>query len=1107
MSNFTPEQKEAIEYEGGNIMVSASAGSGKTRVMIERALHFVCNKKAQVDEILALTFTESAAKEMKDRLKDAVLERISKGDESLAEQYEKVQSANFSTIDSFCASLIRKYFYVCNLSPDFSVADEVKSKELQNECIEKVFRELYEEGDKDFLLLSGRFKKRRNDFSLKEWVIKIAEKSQSVVNFEQLLNKYQSNYGLEGYENILKIYEDKFKKELTEIKDRLDYINVYVDAVDEWCTASLKLLGEAVCHALKAGLYGLKNLTPVSLSRKPVGKKVTENRKRLINSIADLKELFNKRIEFYVNYATTPENDKFISEQLLVQTQTFVQVVLRFIEEFQKAKSQENFLDFNDLEQYALKILKDDTVREEVRGKFKHVFVDEYQDVNEIQEELIKLVSDNNLFAVGDAKQSIYGFRGSLSVFNDRLQSMKKKGEKTVNLNKNFRSADAVIENVNKVFSYCMTKELFGESYSVSNKLIPGGLYKEGEGRFNFYFIEKEEKKKKQLSEGVYDIESQSKKVVEDDASITALTVGGIIGNELGKKFYDLKEKRERYVTYSDIAVLTRQRDNGYVQKLVSGLTSVGIPVSSDVKQNICEFPEVLLLIHVLKLIDSFRLDVPLVNVLKSPIGNFTEEELAEIASFYSQRVQYREGFYQAVECYIENAEGELKDKLLAFIEYFDKIRFLSDFMGAPEILNKVIEDCDYEVFLRSEANGEGKVNRVKRFIDLGNENGASLSVRAFIKKIENSGDKFTLLESAGEGSIKLSTMHSSKGLEYPVVIVCGLERAFFSRDESDEVIFSNEYGVCLKYYDDQKRVSYDTMLRGVVKTDMREKRVKEEMRLFYVALTRAKYALYLVSYGEDSRKEEFHFANKFCEYIPKNLESTEIDRLSLSYNYVKHDNKKVLIGEDNKEVTNRLKENFAWQYEFFDDTKLKLKSSVTEAVKNSVEIIPQKTEYVGETNTEIGTIAHIVMENYQYGGGGLSEQVKDMIENGVVSEEDAKLLDLTGMQKVLDALEEKLKGYTLYREKSFLSQIDANRLGLLGSEKVLVQGIIDLLAIDEDKAIVVDYKYSKKGKDALIATYAEQINLYAEAVSTILNKKIQQKMIVNIFSGEVYVI
>ena len=1105
MSNFTPEQREAIEYEGGNIMVSASAGSGKTRVMIERALHFVCNKRVGVDEILALTFTESAAKEMKDRLKSAVLERISKGDEDLASQYEKVQTANFSTIDAFCASVIRKYFYVCDLTPDFMIADEVKSQEIQKECIEKVFRDLYEEGDSEFLLLSNRFRKRRNDYSLKEWIVKIADKSRSIVDFENLLNKYQTNYGADAYERNFKKYNDTFKKEIGDFKERLKDVKYFIGEDDEWANGSYETLIKTVDYLLEIGVYGVKNIEKVSIARRPSGKKITEERQNLIEEIVAIKELLNKRLIAYSNHVTTPENDKIIIENLKDQTKTFVSVVLRFIKEYGKAKAQENLLDFNDLEQYCLKILQDDSVREEIRSKFKHVFVDEYQDVNEIQEAIIKLLSNNNLFAVGDAKQSIYGFRGSLSVFNDRLISMKERGEKTVQLNNNFRSADVVIEAVNKVFSYCMTKRSFGLDYATESRLIPGGLYKQGEGRFDFYFVEETSKSKRQLNEGVYDIEKSVKKSMEEDASVVSLTIAKIIGEELGKKFYDLKEKRERYVTYSDIAVLTRAKASAFVQRTVSGLTRLGIPVSSDVKQNVCEFPEVILLINVLKLIDCFSQDVPLVNVLKSPIGNFTEEELAEIASFYATKVEYREGFSQAIECYLENAEGELKNKLSAFIEYFDKIRFLADFTGASEILTKIVEDCDYEVFLRSEYNGEGKVNRVKRFLELGIDNGTELSVKAFIKKIESSGDKFTLLEGAGEDSVKLSTIHSSKGLEYPVVIVCGLDIGFNNTDESDEVIFSNEYGVCLKYYDDEKRVSYDNILRGIVKNDMRDTRVKEEMRLFYVALTRAKYALYLVSDNKDGRGNEFYFANRFCDYIPKELPSKLIERKTLAYEFVERQTRKVLIGEDNEKTTKRLKDNFEFKYVYEDDTKLKLKSSVTEVVKNTVEYVPQKIERDGETNTEIGTIAHTVMENYEYGGEKLPVQLEKMVEKGVISSENAKLLDITGMQKVLDVLEEKLSGYTLYREKSFLSQADASCLGLKGTEKVLIQGIIDLLAIKEDKAIVVDYKYSKKGKDALLATYSRQLNLYADAVSTILNKKIEQKMIVNIFSGEVY--
>ena len=760
-----------------------------------------------------------------------------------------------------------------------------------------------------------------------------------------------------------------------------------------------------------------------------------------------------------------------------------------------------------------------------MKAKYKYIFVDEYQDVNGAQEEIISRISNDNAFAVGDVKQSIYGFRGCRpEIFAEKAENMRRRGEKTVLLNHNFRSSDKVIETVNDIFSYSMTKDYFGENYKDVSRLVAGGVYEGGgEGRAELHLLKTESATREKEIPRVYDVLEEIKKGKDEEEADIAALIANIIRGELEKTYYSPKEKRFKRVTFSDVVVLTRNRSGAYVSRLVAGLIKRGIPVASEVKQDICERPEIAVLINALKLADCFIDDIPLVSVLKSKIGGFTEEDLAAVALFYAERsADKKGGFYKAFDYYLKNADTELKNRLAAFKAYFDEIRFLSDYYGAGRTLEKLISDCYYEDYLLTEPNGEKKVKRVRRFVSLAEDGEKTYTVSEFLRKIENGGDAFCVSECGGEDNVRIMTIHASKGLEFPVVVVCGLERKTNKREEFGEVLSDRGLGFAVRFYDDEKRTYSETLLRGLVKEKMRENRMKEELRLFYVATTRAAYSLHLTFEGkEDKRKAAFTGAERFLDYVPADLPVTEWDKESFGAAELKREPRKILVGKTDEKLVFEMRKNFGYTYPYSAACSLPLKTAVTSLLKKEeygaaeIEGDRAETERIyglprgtDGTDTERGTTAHAVMQYIDFTRTEEFDlQLKTMTETGLISAAALAEINTERIKRALSAkIFDELKNRKLYREKSFIVAADAASLygddGTRG-EQVVMQGVIDLLATGEEDAFVVDYKYSRASAETLKHRYKKQLDLYAETVEKLLGKKVRSKTIVNLYSGE----
>ena len=1124
---LTKEQLEVINHGSGNILVSASAGSGKTHTMIERVKRLIIKEGVSVNQILAVTFTESAAADMKEKLRTALISTIN-GDydkdfygilsseqiNNLEMQLEDLSNADISTMHAFCGKLIRSYFFVAGVSPDFKILDESDANVIKYESVEKTFKEFYDNGDKWFLKLVDTHAVGRMDENLKELVLSAYSFANSEAYPEQMLQKFNTVYGKEGFlmvaTSLKKHFDDNLKPLIFVVENALNAFRQ--ENLVKGCEFTATLLCDMKTALEKPDIYALNSFKnyklPLTFERK-----LSEGAKELKEQVSDARAKFIKLLSRFIKcVGQNPEDDIKCFERCKEHTENFVKVVTRFSQIYTQEKREENALDFNDLEHFALKILADGQICQTVKEKYKFVFVDEYQDTNGVQEEIISKVCNDNVFMVGDVKQSIYSFRGCRSeFFTNKDNLMTANGEKVVRLNHNFRSATNVIKMVNAIFNHCMTKEVYGESYRDKSQLVAGGIYPQGfDGRAQIHFLKREERETKQEEQPrIYDILQENPEEVESEVQVLADLVASIISEERQKKFFDTKLKVERQVDFGDIAVLTRSRNSKYVRELVSGLVKNGLPVTSDSAENVCDYPEIKVVINALNLVDCFLQDLPLASTLKSAIGGFTVEELFEIVRFYDDNAPDNHGgFSDAYTFYVNNANTNLKDRLLEFSAYFEKVRLIADFVGAHGVLTNLVSDKKLEAFLYAKPDGINAVDRLRRFISASVVGGKKLTVKEFLTRIKACPDAFGLSPFASENTVKVSTIHASKGLEYPVVIVCGLERGFNDEDDYSEIMFSREYGLATLDYDQEKRIKRETPLRGLIREENIIQRMKEEMRLFYVATTRATYSLHMTFTGKsDVRKEDFITAFSFIDFIPKWLPITEYDKLGVQIKRKNSQVRKVIITNPDEQAVAKIKENFSFVYPFNQDTFLPLKAGVT-ALSTTEEDAPYVHVVFDEQSpdTESGTVAHKILECMDfYSGVGVKEQAERLVQSGIIESEKLARVNLDRLSNALNCQTfTRIKGHKLYRERAFLVNVEANKiLDTKSCEPVLVQGVIDLLAVDGDNAEIIDYKYSSLTTQSLKQKYKKQLELYAYAVEKVLGKKVVGKTLINVFTGE----
>ena len=936
-TKWTKEQQEVIDHRDGNLLVSAAAGSGKTAVLVERIISMILDteEKVDIDKLLVVTFTNAAASEMRERIADAVSKaleeatKLEKKDviEHLQKQILFLNKANITTIHSFCLDVIKNNIHLITLDPNFRIVDTTECQLISQEAIDEVYEELYEQGylgdensekGKRFLKLIDSFAERNGDNQVQSLIMSIYNFAMSFPNPEKWLNESadaflvdddfdftSSKWGRIVINSVKTEIEDivgNMEKALATVHPYLgqieniqkiitesERIDVVYDSLDKGWDDFIKAIGEFYPEDYRKGKK-IKKDDPNEM--REAWKIATEYRKEAIESMKKVAEMYKNR------YSKDIKKEIEMSYPIV---RAISDAVLEFWKKFEEAKRDKGIIDFNDIEHFALEILVDEDengcqipseTAKRYSEEFKEIFVDEYQDSNLVQEAILSSIANKempNRFMVGDVKQSIYRFRQAKpEIFLHKYETYsteKDKDGRKIMLYKNFRSRKNVLDAVNFIFENIMSKELGEIEYNDDEKLNPGAVFEECYeenaivgGSCDVHIIEKK------VNENLTDEQLEEEEDL-DNIQIEARAIGKIIKEIVGKNsdgkiqmVYDKEEKRYRQAKYKDIVILLRATSN-WASVLTEEFTNMDIPVYADTGTGYFDTIEIKTIVSLLKVIDNPMQDIPLLAVLKSPIYNFTPEELIDI-----RIVNRNVSFYEAMKIYASFDDCDNK-KVRDFLERLEDYQERSSYLSTDELLWYLYNETGYYAYAailpagkQRQANLRILFERAKQFEDTSFK--GIFNFINFVEKLKKAdsdmGEAKTLSENADV--VRIMSIHKSKGLEFPIVICGGMGKRFNKMDMNRGILYHHELGYGPQVVNLETRLSYPSMMKEAMKKQMVVEMLSEEMRVLYVAFTRAKEKLIITGAVNDVEKN----LQKWASNSQKVTKDNKLDRYNL---------------------------------------------------------------------------------------------------------------------------------------------------------------------------------------------------------------------------------
>ena len=1105
---FTDEQQKIIDLRNKNILVSAAAGSGKTAVLVERILGLILDEKepVDIDQLLIVTFTNAAAGEMRERIGAAIEKRLDEDPENarLQRQATLLHHAQITTIDSFCLFVIKNNFNEIGLDPGFRVADGGEVELLKQDVINEVFEELLKEEDtkEDFVKLLDTLAFRGKEKVLEDTILRLYNFSQSFPWPEEWLQeRYEDYYLSDTIEDTTwgQLWKDELGRQLTELKKRVqnamalctesDGPYQYLPALE----ADMEILDYLTVKSWEEQYEKMQNLSFERLSAKKDAL-VSVEKKEIVKRIRDevKKDLGNLEKKYF---SFSKETIKKQMEETAEIEKILIDTVLLFTKRFEARKREKNLLDFHDMEHLALDILierKTDPVTgektweptkvaKEYSSHFKEIMIDEYQDSNLVQENLLRSISGEfenryNRFMVGDLKQSIYKFRlARPKIFLEKYQTYSTEEEflqQRVDLQKNFRSRSQVIDSVNDVFYQIMGEELGEIEYTRKEALNLGAAYPEGEDDYTTELLL---------------LETEEAEVKKAEASMVADRIHQLVGNMgvLDKESGDLRPAR-----YSDIVVLLRS-NSGWDEEFYQVFRERDIPACVTSKTGYFSAKEVQILLSFLKVIDNPRQDIPLYGTMKSLLGRFTEEEIVRI------KAMGKESLYENLQAV---TEGELAVKVSAFLEILERYRELVYIMPIHKLLRVYLKETGYLHYFAAMIGGPQRVANVKMLLEKAEnyEKTSYFGLFHFIRYMEQL-QKYDIDEGeAGNtdesrDAVRIMSIHKSKGLEFPICIVAGLSKKMNQQDINASLVCDMDLGIGMEYRNAKTRIRNSDFRRNVLSEKMRIDNLGEELRILYVAMTRAKeklimtgviknYEELMLSYEEIKKHKErklpygtLSHSHSFMDFI---LPATVRDCSSIEtklWNPWRASNerqagelvkqikrmefeerlKAPLVGEE-KEMGDALREKFDFRYGHQNLQGLFAKTSVSELKMKAMEerdeiafqmfeepegegfvpkFVEEKSEVSGTTR---GNAYHRIMELLDFGNCDevqtVLEQLKVLVVEKTLEEEYLELIRKDKLSKFLQSdLADRMKKASarkkLYREQPFVLGLAANRV------------------------------------------------------------------------------
>lgn len=909
---WTKQQEEALSERGKNILLSAAAGSGKTAVLTERITRLLADAAhlVSINELLVLTFTKAAAAEMKSRISASLTKALARAkkdhDLRLADHLEKqvtlMGSARISTLDAFFQSLLKQYFYLVDMDPQFRVlSDENERDLLEDDVLSDVLEQRYEKGDKDFLALADSFVSGFRDGSLKAAILSICRYARSMPFPEDWISKLSMAYDIpagddldalswaepalenirEQASQIVLKYEEAFQ--FIEKNDRNDVLkNTYEATFLEESDNFKKLAGVKNWKALRTLVdteFGekktpLKKRLPSFKVPKDISPEDKEELTKLKEKLVGAKDVTNSLRSKIKN-----SNIKLASllviteEQWIAQTramkpyvQTLADISIEFLHRLSEKKREEGLVDFNDMEHYALDILlrKDDPhftperAREfpsdaalALRERYREILIDEYQDTNGVQDLITSLISnDHNRFLVGDIKQSIYRFRqADPTIFLEKYKSFSPDPHaagRRMDLNKNFRSDKAILSSVNFIFRQLMTEDTLELNYGNAEAL---------------YFSRHEEKRPKDYVGGQVSISLIDDSALDDidDEDLQDLERIQKEGRFIAQKIRDIIDNKKQVMNmdgtfrpagYGDMVILLRSADTK-AYPLLHELSEAGIPAMAEKEDDFMDTPEIVVLLSLLKILDNPYQDLPLAAVLRSPLCGLDETDLARLR--HGGWGPYKP-LWQILSKTKDMISKEAARKVNAFCALYKAWNHLSSQSGVAPLLQRILEDTDYLTYISGLEGGAGRKNHVESFYrlalrrDRDTHNGLHDFLH-YIDRLVKSKKEFSSLPSAtSSDAVRIMTIHKSKGLESPIVFLPDLAKSFNEKDLNNTVLLHKNMGLGIKYFDKEENSRWPTLYWYAVREAVKKSNRAEDARLLYVAMTRARDALFLIA-------------------------------------------------------------------------------------------------------------------------------------------------------------------------------------------------------------------------------------------------------------------
>jgi len=1173
--SWTKEQRDVIDSRDNNLLVSAAAGSGKTAVLVERIIARLTSETApmDVDRLLVVTFTEAAAAEMKSRIRDAIEAILEQHPENehMQRQAALIHSARIMTIHSFCLSVIRDHFPAIDLDPGFRTAEEGELKLLKHDVLEQLLEEQYAAGDAEFVHFVEYFAAGRDDKKLEELILNLYEFSRSYPNPGKWFNDCLEAYQVESVEAL---------EQTAFIKAARSNIDLYLEDACALLERGMSICAEAdgpqpYEAALQSDLKSVKQLKAASgflelnesagnfqwerlaSIRKKEKETISEEKIEQVKAIRnEVKELIGNLQKYYF-YET---NQTYFADMKLCYpvVKVLVGLAVQFETGFAQKKREKYIIDFSDMEHLALAIL----AREEEGGyvpseaarsyqeQLDEVMIDEYQDSNMLQEVILNSVSGisqgrYNLFMVGDVKQSIYRFRRALpELFMEKFEQYPSTEHcRRIDLHKNFRSRREVLDSVNYIFARIMTKALGGITYDRTAELNVGADYQEQPGNETEVIL---------LHTDLDDdaVPDANETIREMEARAAARRIKELLKNQL---VLDKETGTYRPAGYRDIVILMRSL-KGWTSVFADILNREGIPTYTGSKEGYFATPEIGILLNYLRLLDNQKQDLPLASVLKSPIGGLTNEELGSIKSSYQQM-----RFHDAVAVYEnEGTDEQLKQKLTNVLGQIRAFREILPYTAIHVLLLKVIQETGYGEYMESLPGGAQRKANIDMLVEkaIAYEATSYKGLFHFVRYIEQL-EKYEVdygeasLTDEQTDAVRLMSIHKSKGLEFPIVIVAGMSKKFNTQDSSATLVAHQNLGIGIDAIDLEVRTKTPSLLKKIIQKEVALENLGEELRVLYVALTRAKEKLIMlgtVKKWEDKeqayelksqgKQQTLSFgsltkANNYFDWVlPVLLHLDDEVPILLTHLYLTD----VVAAETAEEsgdqmaaaalaewdttcvydqaYKEQLENQFAFSYPETDARQLKLKYTVSELKRlggspeeagevlfEEPDIIPLVPKFLTE-ETELkgasrGSAYHKLLElidfTVDYDAETLEETIAALAETGKLSSE---MKDCIRTEDILRFLKSPLA--VRMQKAARHGMLKCEQPFVIGTDGgYLVQGIIDVYFEEKDGLVIADYKTDRATHGGeLREKYHVQLDYYAQALTRLTQREVKEKII-----------